>query len=1083
MARRFCFVRYCFLLSLCFFVATPARAASTGQILGTVVDAKTKAPIAGATINAVSPSQAYKTVTDSKGAFAIAGVVLDTYTISVQIKGYTSFLLEGQTVTADEGTRLTVELEHELRTIAQLHARGVGSAFQPSQTVDRYTITSAGIDQLQGKSFDVDGTKLLSKLPSVTVDRSGDPLIRGGFSFQTQTQVDGIDYTIPARSLTNRSQNVGNLNTLNGINSLELIPGGGDATHGDTGTGLIAYTIKRGTYPAHTSFDYELGLVGDAHQFSFDDARTFGERHQLSNYFSLVSVDAYDQYGPYGVDSRSIGASAITPDPNANSNINAHTGSLYTTAFYNTSAAQTRDYLDNLVFRFGKAARQSLQFFIQQQIVREPQNYGGFGSLTYPLVGQNGSVIAELVGQGPNSNPAETSLVASHVYQQYPGSTPGAYLTGPDTAYNPFEAFKIEYQNSLNDSTSLGIRYYRTFSNQQEFQPDQGLFAPLNGGTRTSIGADLTKIDGTKHTFQVGGKFEFTVPYGTTNDYIDYLPAYGDVAAPDAQIATINPVTVVPDFVTPSASTPGCRGTPFAPASGSASGSFLCGYLTKFFANGAVPALPPETEIPTAKQQTYSLYAQDTYAPNKLTKVLLGVRLDGYNFLIPDDPENPPAVDGVRHQRLVEPHLGLSQLFGKRDSVRLNYGRTLSIPLPTFLGENIDRSSFDAFNGVPSYDNTKGPFDPARPLATQATYCGPGVPAIANDQQVVLGNQPCQSYADQLYWLVRNYRFGQQSQITYPLRGATFSNYDLSYSHEFPDQTALKVTPFYRRGYDIVETTRTLLGYDPTTEVANLSPEINANLGIQEATGIELDVTKQRDFGIGYQFTATYINQVGNDPPGQYLPTPSLQLGELYRSPNLSPLQATFGLTYRTHFGLKINPVVSYKYGYPYGDGIYEAIDYNGNAVYLPLTDALVEGTQAALISNAYVNPQNPGTVTNPNIVASRGTEGLNTGPGTLRSKATLNTDVTIELTAPGSKLTYGVGITNLFDQTADIPVTNLTDVFFPVSSGNFFYTGTLTNSNGSHTQPASVGSSRQAYIVFPNQDPFALRFYIQAKL
>jgi hypothetical protein len=1063
--------------------AVPARAASTGQIAGTVVDAKTKTPIEGAKINAVASSGSYTTTSDAHGTFAIAGVVLDTYTISVQQKGFEPYLLQGATVTADETYRLNVELQRGLQTVAHVRARGIGSAFQPTQTVDRYTVTSSGIDQLTGKSFNIDGTKLLSELPSVTVDRSGTPLIRGGFSFQTQTQVEGIDYTIPSRSLTNQFQNVGNLDVLNGVGTLELIPGGGDASHGDTGTGLIAYTIKRGTYPPHTSFDYEDGLVGDVHQFAFDDARTFGAMHQISNYFSLISVNAYDQYGPYGTDPRSIGASAITPDPNANSNVNAHAGALYTTAFYNTDAAQTRDFLDNLVVKFGRDQRQSLQFFLQNQIVREPQNYGGYESLTYPTVGQNGSVLAEILGPAGEANPALLAATAAHVYQQYPGGAPGSALTGPDTTYNPFEAFKIEYQNPLNDSTSLGVRYSRTFSTQSEFQPDQGLFESLSGGTRTSIGTDLTKVAGTKHTFQLGGRYEFAVPFGTTSDYIDYLPAYGDVQAPFAQIATVNPVTVIPDFLNPGPNTPGCRGTPFAPTSGNPAGSFLCGYLSQFFPNGKVPSLPPETEVPTAKQQVYGLYLQDTYSPNRKLKALLGLRLDGYNFLIPDDPENPPAVDGIRHQRLYEPHLGLSELLGSRDALRANFGRTLSIPLPTFLGVNIDRSSFNAFNNIPSYDNTKGPFDPLRPSATQADYCGPGVPSIADNEQVVLGNQPCTSYADQLYWLMRNYRFGQQSEITYPLRGATFTNYDLSYSHEFSDQTALKLTPFYRRGYDIVETTRTLLGYDPTTEVADLSPPIYANLGIQEATGVEFDVTKFREVGIGYQFTATYINQIGNDPPGAYLPTPSLQLGELYHSPVLSPLQATMGLTYRTRFGLKINPILSYKYGYPYGDGVYEAIDYNGVPIYLPLTDAIINGSSAVLISNAYVNPQNPGTITNPNIVASRGTEALGSGPGTLRSKATLNTDLTIELTPPNKPMTYGIGIINLFDQTADIPVTNLTDVYFPIATGDYYYTGTLTNSNGSHIAPTSVGSPKQAYIVFPNQEPFSLRFYVQAKL
>jgi hypothetical protein len=1071
----------------------PGRAASTGEIVGTVTDAKTKSPIAGAKVNVVSPSGSFATTSDAKGQFAIAGVVLDTYTISVQATGFEAYLLQGATITADEAYRVTAELTRGLRTIASTRARGITSAYQPQQTVDRYTVNAAGIDQLLGKSFNIDGTQLLTELPSVTVDRSGTPLIRGGTSFETSTQVEGIDYTIPTSSVTNRFSNVGNLNVLNGIGSLELVPGGGDATHGDTGTGLIAYTIKRGTIPAFSSFDYELGILGDVHQYAFEDGRAFGAKGQLSNYFSIESIDQAYQYGPYGIDPRSIGASAITPDPNANSNINAHFGSLYTSAFFNTSAQNTRDVLDNLIFKFGKNLSESLQFFIQRQDVEEPENYGSYLALTYPTVGQNGAYIDQIactptVPPSPTSaclsHAAAVNQIASQVYQQYPGAIPGGPLYGPDTAYNPFTAFKFEYSDSPDATTAIGLRYFRTLSNQLQFQASQGLFVPSNGGTRTGVSGDVTKILGTKHTLQLGGRYEFAVPYGTSQDYIDYLPAFGDVPSGLVpQIATTLPTSPVPDFITPSAFTPGCRGTPFAPTSGSPTGSYLCGYLSHFFGVGKVPSIPPETEVPTAKQQSYSVYLQDTYSPNRKLKALLGLRLDGYNFLIPDDPTDPPGIDGIRHQRLYEPHAGLSYQMGPHDALRANFGRTLEIPLPSFIGVGIDRSVYNAFNNVPSYDNSKGPFDPLRPSATQADYCGPGTPVVSTTGLTVLGNQPCANYADQLYWLQRNYRFGLQNDTTYPLRGSTFTNYDFSYSHEFKDGTAFKVTPFYRRGYDIVETTRTLLGFDPQSEVANLSPELYSNLGQQSAAGLEFDVTHFRDFGFSYQFTTTYINQIGNDPPGTYLPTASLQLGELYHSPQLSPLQSTLALTYRSRGGLRINPVFSYKYGYPYGAGIYYAIDYNGVPVYVPFTDALIGGSQGAIIANAIVNPQNPGTISNPNIAVTRGTEALNSGPGTLRSKANINTDLTLEYARPGTTLTYGIGVTNLFDQTADVPTPNVARVAVPVSTGNYYF-GAPTATLPAYTAPTGVGNSAYLpYIVYPNQPPIAVRVYVQAKL
>ena len=1067
------------------FVAIPAPgwAASTGQIVGTVIDANTKAAVAKAKISAISPSGFYSAVSDAKGNFTIVGVVLDTYTIGIEAPGYEPFVVEGATVTADESYHLAVRLNGALHTIGHVRAGRITSAFQPQQTVDRYTVNSAGIDQLLGKSFDVSGEKLLSELPSVTVDRSGTPLIRGGTSFETSTQLEGIDYTTPARSLTNQFQNIGNQSLLNGIGSVEIIPGGGDASHGDTGTGIVSYTVKRGTMPAFDSFDYEVGLLGDAHQFAFEDGRTFGASGRLSNYASFISLDQAYQYGPYGTTPASIGASAITPDPNANSNVNAHTGSLYTTAFFNTASQQTRDFVDNFIYKFGAGGTQSLQFFYQTQISRQPQDYGGFQLLTYPFVGQGSSDIAAALGPYANSTlyPGVENALVSKIFAQYPGGIPGQPLTGPDIAYNPFTAFKLEYDSVIGASTALSARFYRTFSDQNEFQASQGLYAPLNGGTRTGVSSELTRQFGTKNSVQIGAKYEFAVPYGTISDYIDYLAAYGPEPTTAPQIQTLNPISVVPDFIVPSAMTPGCSPTPFQ------AGLLPCGYLARFFPNGNIPQLPPETEVPTAKQQSYALFAQDTWSPSDPLKVLMGLRLDGYNFLIPTDPENPPQLGGLLHQRLYEPHLGLSYRLDVNDSLRANFGRTLSIPLPTELGVNIDRSVYNAFNNVPSYDNSKGPYDPSRPQATQADYCGPGTPTIVSGTLVDIGNQPCANYADQLYWLMRNYRFGLQSQITYPLQGATFTNYDFSYSHQFKDGTALKFTPFYRRGYNVVEQTRTLEGWDPENGVADLSPDLYANLGVQSATGLELDVTKFRDFGLSYQFTATYINQIGNDPPGTYLPTASLQLGELYHSPNLAPLQSSLGLTYKMHDGLRFNPVFTVRSGYPYGAGIYYAVDYNGQPVYVPLTDALIDAISGpvsylAEIGNAFVNPQNPGTIQHPNIAATRGTEGL-VGAGALRSGISTETDLTIELASAKTRLVYGFAITNLFDQTADIPSVNLARVLIPVATGDYVSTGALTSPNPTHSTPQTVGSSTGPYIVFPNQVPLTLRFYVQAKL
>ena len=335
------------------------------------------------------------------------------------------------------------------------------------------------------------------------------------------------------------------------------------------------------------------------------------------------------------------------------------------------------------------------------------------------------------------SNATAALLAAARITTPFTGYTPGVPLNSPDTIYSPFSAYKLEYDNVLNATTSLGLRFFRTFNDQSGYEPDQGLYISDEGGIRTGVSGDLTKSFGSKNLVQLGGSFAFAHPFGRVIDYIDYVPAYSNGFANNTvtQInLSLGGVNVSPDFIVPqpyyippagpSTGTPGCTNATPQADSQPAVGIVPCGYLARFFPRG-IPALPPEVEIPTANQQIYGAYLQDTYSPNRRVRALLGLRLDGYNFLLPDDPADPPAINGVRHQRLYEPHLGLAYQLGPRDALRANFGTTLSIPLPTFIGTDLDKSVFAPFASIPSYDNSKGPFDPLRPNATQATTAAP----------------------------------------------------------------------------------------------------------------------------------------------------------------------------------------------------------------------------------------------------------------------------------------------------------------------------------------------------------------------
>ncbi|MBV8163194.1 MAG: TonB-dependent receptor [Candidatus Eremiobacteraeota bacterium] len=1080
-------------------LSAPAGAATTGQLQGTVTDAQTHQPIEGAKVTAVAPTGTYHSTSNAKGVFTIAGVTPDTYVITVTAEGYVTVNIPGITVTPDETSQVPVTLAHTVKSLATVRVRSTSSAFQPSQTVDRYNINAQGINQLLGKSFNADQRQLLRALPAVTIDKSGTALIRGGTSFQTAFQVEGIDYTLPTKSVGNRFENLGNGNVLNGISSVEIIPGGGDATHGDTGTGLITMLAKRGSYPNYGTLDLEASAMGLGEQIGLEYG-VAGINGRVSNYLSFIGQTRHYQWGPYGTDPSRVGALAFTSDPTQNSNINAHTGALWTTAYYNPARQQVRDFVDNFIWKVGKAETKSIQAFVQTQHVVQDLDYGGWPALTVIDPASQIFCCAHIL--------PTFKYIFNYTFQQdqlntirpylptVPGGAPGDNLSGPEYNNTPFTAYKLEYQDIINDSTASGLRFYQTFSDQQQYLASQGIYIPSNGGVRTGGSADLTKTFSTKNYLQIGGKYEFVHPYASIQDNTDYLLAFDSLYNFPTfnQIPVASKGDIIPDFIIPSpvvfdasgnivGGTPGCAGTYLA-GSGNPYPSpphpFQCGYLAKYFGS-AIPPLPTTEQVPTANEQVYGWYAQDTITPNQRIKALVGLRWDGYNFQIPNDVQNSPAVTGIKQQTVFEPHLGLAYKMDANDVIRANYGYTLAIPLPTFLGADINRALFTAYQNIPSYDNLTG---------KPAMYCGPGKPFynVITATEQFGGTQQCANYADQLYWLERNYRFGLQGQINYPLQGATFSNYDLSYGHEFPSGAAFKVTPFYRRGYNIVETTRTLQGVDVVTGAALYSPEVYSNLGFQEATGVEMDVTSPPKLtGLSGQFTATYINQFGNDPPGNFLPTASLLLGNVYHSPEIAPFQSTLALTYKNQkFPLTYNPIFSFISGYPYGTGVYQAITYHGTPIYVPITDALYNSSQSALLVPAWVNPQNPGSIFSPNVPGTQGTDGYYSGPGTLRSSPEALMDLTIQYVPPNFKrTTYGMFIRNLFSNAADIPVQNLARNCQPVSAG---VCGSLPGSSSSFLpptigRPLGVGNPYGAYIIYPNQAPINVTLYAQVGL
>ncbi len=476
----------------------------------------THAPLDGATVSIAAPSGSYHTRTNARGFFAVLGIAIDTYTVSVALTGYDSSVQNGVTIVGDQTVELgTIALQRQLKTIGSVRARSQSSAFQPSQTVDSITVSGARVVQTTGKAASTDEQSLILAVPGTSLTNGGpgasDSItIRGGLATEVGYQFDGVDYTEPffATSATNGK--------FNGLGSLQVVEGAGDATQGNVGGGVINVIPKRGTNPPFGLLDLETWGPNFGHQAAFE----YGFASQSGRFSEYVAYNGQRNV-PY---------------------IGWHTSdSAQYGNFYGISYEANDDIISNTVYKFGRNNDQTLQVLYQNRNLQQWGNVGGLAGQQYYLYDPASYTQAtEAPGTGPFSAPplgyafgppnaTQQQRVAR--FQQLIGIAPYTPSTnqgppGPELQFfNPTRFLKFEYTRSFGSSTYLALRTYNWKALQGGFN---NLIAgsPLpnwqqSGGSRTGIRWQrLTKQFSNKHTVTLAGKFENQHPIW--DDYDPY---------------------------------------------------------------------------------------------------------------------------------------------------------------------------------------------------------------------------------------------------------------------------------------------------------------------------------------------------------------------------------------------------------------------------------------------------------------------------------------------------------------------------------------------------------------------------------
>jgi hypothetical protein len=275
-----------------------ALASTTGNLRGRVVDASNNAPIAGATVTAVSPSQTATTVTDGSGVFSFLALNPDTYTLHVEKSGYTPAAQPGATVFADQSSTFTIAIASALKTIGHVTARGTGSLVRPGTTSDVYSVNATGqkatqsvagsgsLNQAYGAIASVPGVAL----PSGQQGWYQSVYIRGGDYSQVAYEFDGVPVV--------RQSDFAPIVTLSalGQQEVQVYTGGTPATSNSSGlSGYINQVIKTGTSPGYAAVD---GAIGTPQFYHFASVETGGATPDrlFSYYVGLAGANQTYRY-------------------------------------------------------------------------------------------------------------------------------------------------------------------------------------------------------------------------------------------------------------------------------------------------------------------------------------------------------------------------------------------------------------------------------------------------------------------------------------------------------------------------------------------------------------------------------------------------------------------------------------------------------------------------------------------------------------------------------------------------------------------------------------------------------------------
>jgi len=220
---------------------------SPATIRGTVVDAKTSAPVAGARVVLTEPTR--PTQTDAAGRFEFIDVPPGRYTLAVSIIGYI-FVRRPIAATADSILDITLPLAEGTGTYQESVSVTAESARPPEIGVSSQSeLGSAGLQELRGVLAD-DPMRAVQALPGVATgdDFQAQFSVRGSAFRQVGLVLDGTPTPLLLHSVRG-TDDTGSVAMINSdvLDSASLQSGPHPQKHGDWLGATLDFSVRDGS--------------------------------------------------------------------------------------------------------------------------------------------------------------------------------------------------------------------------------------------------------------------------------------------------------------------------------------------------------------------------------------------------------------------------------------------------------------------------------------------------------------------------------------------------------------------------------------------------------------------------------------------------------------------------------------------------------------------------------------------------------------------------------------------------------------------------------------------------------------------